>query len=202
MPVVGSPHASEDPKIRNALIALRNTINGNLDADNLANGAVTADKLADALAKALGIDNAAVDGRGFSQVATSQSTSSASYVDLGTAGPSVSIDVPADGFVAVYAEATLTPSSTGAAIVGLQEATDLATPKTILTLGANLSAQTLATDPGTITGVDKSVTPGGLLLIPATAGRRTYKLQYARFAGSGNVTFANRKLWVIGGGPA
>ena len=99
MPVVGSPHSTEDPKIRAALIAIRNAINGNLDMDNWTLGSVEASNLDDDLAAALGINNGSNVGRGYSTVATSQSTTSSSYTDLGTAGPSVTVDVPATGFV-------------------------------------------------------------------------------------------------------
>lgn len=203
MPVVGQPHASEDPKIRNALIALRNVINGNIDQDNLADGAVTSDKLAGALAKALGVNNTTVDGRGHAAVATSQSTSSSSFTDLATVGPQVSIDVPSDGFVLLYAEVTMTPSANGSAIVGIHEATDNPTPRLILTQAPGAGTQARATDPGSGGGVVLGAggAPGGFLVLPATAGRRTYKMQYHRSGGTGDVTFADRKLWVIGGGP-
>jgi hypothetical protein len=201
MPVVGQDHATEDPKTRNALIAIRNEINGNLDAANVEAGAVIASKLSDALAKVLGVDNGVVDGRGFAEVATSQTYGSTSYGDLATVGPTVSIDVPSNGFVLAYIEASMTPTATGAALIGLYEATDFATPITLLTRAANAGVATLVTEPGG-QGVQKSVAVGGFVVIPATAGKRTYTLKYARFGGSGSVTYASRKLWVIGGGPA
>lgn len=201
IPSVGAPHSTEDPKTRAALGAIKDLFNGNLDDENLADGAVTSAKIADALAEALGINNGTVDGRGYHAVATAQSTSSTSATDLSTVGPTVTVDVPTNGFVYVYAEATLNPASSGgAAIVALYEATDVASVVAIMSNNTGSSA-TFATVPGSTAGVIKASAAGGFLQIPATAGTRTYKLQYARFGGSGNVTFSDRKLWVIAGGP-
>lgn len=199
IPVVGQPHSTEDPKVRNALIVIRNAINGNLDGSNVTDGAVTKDKVADALAMALGIKNAAVDGRGYAAVATSQSTTSSSFTDLSTPGPSVEVDVPANGFVMLYAEADVTGPTTGASLVGVHEPTDLVTPELILSQ-PNGSSGTRRSDPGNPSGTSGI---GTFILLPATAGARVYTLKYARFTGgTGNATFANRKLWVVGGGPA
>ena len=199
LPQVGVPHSTEDPKTRAALVSIKNLFNGQLDDENLADGSVTANKLADALAESLGINKTGNAGRAYAAVATSQSTSSASPTDLSTVGPSVTVDVPANGFVYVYAEATLNPASSGgAAIVSLYEATDVAN---IAILNKTGASATFATVPGSTMGADKSIAAGGFLQLPATAGSRTYKLQYQRFGGSGNVTFSNRKLWVIAGGP-
>lgn len=204
MPVVGQPHSTEDPKVRNALIAIRNEINGNLDAANLEDGAVTAAKVSNELAKVLGIDNGPTNGRGFAEVATSQTYASGTYGDLATVGPSVTVDVPSNGFVLAYVECALTPGvspSGGGALVGIREPTDHASTVTVLTRAIDAGTATLVSAAGSGSGVVKSANPGGLVILPASAGTRTYTLKYARYLGSGNVSFANRKLWVIAGGP-
>lgn len=199
-PVVGSPHSTEDPKVRAALVAIKDLFNGNLDADNLANDAVTGPKLADALAEALGLNKTGNAGRDYVAVATSESTSSSSYTDLSTVGPSVTVDVPADGWVTLFVQCTVTPSSAGIASVGLYEATDYSTPLDVLAAAANSGAQTRVCVPGSTEGVNPSSQgPGGFIQLPATAGSRTYTLKYK--SASGSATFANRKLWVIAGGP-
>ena len=197
IPVVGSPHSTEDPKTRAALITIRNAINGNLDMDNWTPGSIEASSLDDDLAAALGINNGSNVGRGYSTVATSQSTTSSSYTDLGTAGPSVTVDVPATGFVMAYVEVNVTGPTTGSSLVGIYEATDLPSTQTVLLQLAG-SSGVMKSSPGSITGVS---TVGGWLMLPATAGARTYTLKYARFSGSGNATFSGRKLWVVAGGP-
>lgn len=47
LPTVGQPNSTEQPKVRQSLIDLRDTINGAVDTDNLATGAVTTVKLDD-----------------------------------------------------------------------------------------------------------------------------------------------------------
>lgn len=47
LPTVGEPNSTEQPKVRQSLIDLRDTINGYIDADNLASNAVTLAKMAD-----------------------------------------------------------------------------------------------------------------------------------------------------------
>lgn len=202
IPVVGNPHSTEDPKVRNALVTIRNAINGNLESDNWADGTVDSTKLSNSLAKAVGVDNGSVTGRAYQAVATSQSTSSSSFTDLSTVGPSIVLTVPTNGFVNLYVEATLTPTSTGAALVGIYEATDYPSCLQVLSLIATLSTTSLASTPGSYIGVDSSAYGGGFITVPATAGTRTYTLKYMRSGGSGSVTFASRKLWGIAGGPA
>lgn len=197
IPAIDELNSTADPKIRNALITIRNEINGRLNSDNWEPGSIQAINFSDDLAKLLGIDNGSVDGRGYAAVATSQTTSSTSFADLATVGPQVTVNVPANGIVAVYAEATINPGSGGAALVGLHEPTDQPSAIPILN-GLNADGtKTRATVPGSIDGVDKATARGAFLHVPATAGARTYTLKYARVGGSGNVTYSNRKLWVI-----
>lgn len=201
MPTVGLPHATEDPKVRSALITIRNAINGGLDSANWEPGSIEAVNIDDALAAALGINNGTNEGRDYATVATSESTTSASFTDLATAGPSITLTVPTNGFVNLYAEALITGPTTGASFVGIYEATDHATPVIILSQAQGVSG-TRYTSPGYAAGV---TAVGGFISIPATAGTRTYTLKYARVdlgsGASGNATFANRKLWGVAGGP-
>lgn len=197
LPQVRSPHSTEDPKVRTALSNIKDLFNGNLDADNLAAGAVTATKVGDSLSAALGINNGSNAGRDYATVATSQSTTSSAYADLSTAGPSVTVEVPSDGWVDLYVQCSVTGPTTGSSLVGIYEATDFSSSLTVLLQLAG-SSGTLRSAPGSSTG---SSGVGGWITVPATAGERTYTLKYARFAGSGNATFADRKLWAIARGP-
>lgn len=197
IPALNEPNATADPKVRNALIAIRNEINGRLDSDNWVAGSIEEDNFSDELAKLLGINNGTVLGRDYAAVATSEGTTSSSYTDLATVGPSVTVTVPTNGFVMAYAEVTMVGPTTGTSVVGIYEATDHPSSIGVLLQVAGTTS-TLKTVPGSATG---NATVGGFLLIPATAGSRTYTLKYARVSGSsGTPTFSNRKLWVITGG--
>ena len=199
LPAVGAPHSTEDPKVRTALSDLKTLLNGNLDSENLADGAVTADKFADALAEQLGILTSTTNGRGYDAVATEETRTSTSYGDLSTAGPSVSIDVPANGFVYIYAEADIKCSG-HSGYIGLYEATDYGTSQQIMEVNS-ASYVERASVPGSSGGTTRSTNLSGFLQVPATTGARTYTLKYKTDSG-GTAYFKNRKLWVIGGGPA
>lgn len=199
IPTVGAPHSTEDPKVRTALSDLKTLLNGNLDSENLADGAITADKIADALAEQLGILTSTTNGRGYDAVATEESTTSTSYTDLSTAGPSVSIDVPANGFVYVYAEADIKCDGYSG-YVGLYEATDYASAQAIMEVNSATYVER-ASAPGSSGGTTRSTNLSGFIQVPATQGARTYTMKY-KVDSSGTAYFKNRKLWVIGGGPA
>lgn len=194
IPQVGSPHSTEDPKVRAALATIKTLLNGNIDSDNIKDANVTVNKLSAALAASLGLNNTGNTGRGTATVATSQSTSSPTLVDLSTVGPSVTVTVPANGFVYVYAEVDISSAALGG--VWLYEATDFPSGTGVmLRTGAST---TVVTSPGAVSQVVKTTALGGFLQIPATAGSRTYTLKYS--SSSGSSTFANRKLWVVAQG--
>lgn len=139
--------------------------------------------LADALDELVG-------DRAFAQVATSESTSGTSFADLATVGPEVSLEVPADSLVAVFAQVTIAPGvQTGT--VGLYEATDIAASAAIM--AGSAGTHTRRTVPGSAVGVESSAGIGGALVFAATAGTRTYRLRYK--VGAGSVSFSARKLW-------
>jgi hypothetical protein len=46
MPTAGLPNSTEQPLVKSALIALRDVVNGNIDADNITNGSVATAELA------------------------------------------------------------------------------------------------------------------------------------------------------------
>jgi len=121
----------------------------------------------------------------WSQVGTSQSTTSTTWADLATAGPSVSLDVGSDGFGLVRASVmTEAPAnqtvSVGVSIDGaaptfaqMQFANGVASP-----INAPLFAE---------------ISYSGL-----TPGNHTFKLQYE--TSGGTATFWNRYLFVSNGG--
>jgi hypothetical protein len=180
IPTVGQPDSTEEPKIVTALNALVGAVNN-----------VEADQLHAVLAAALGVSQAGTTRRGYAEVLTSQSTTSASYVDLATAGPSVTVNVPTNGLVLVVAQADITAPA-GQADVALTG--DALTPSGILDHTGTLL--TLYTGPFGATSTRQQAQP---YTFPASSGNRTFKLQYTVAVGTG--TFANRKLWVWTLGP-
>jgi hypothetical protein len=113
-------------------------------------------------------------------VATSESTSSGSYTDLATAGPAVTVVVPASGKVRIAQTATCGATQgivgcalSGANTVAAQDATGLAIHAIAGILALRHSAVTVMT---------------GL-----TPGSTTFTLKY-RAVGGGAVTFINREI--------
>lgn len=129
--------------------------------------------------------------REYAQVLTSQSTSSTTVTDLATVGPTVTLEVPANGLVALLAEVTLTPSGASTGFVYLQEPTDFSAGIQII----NATAGTRQSLPGSSSGQGAGSIPGGPILLRATAGTRTYKLRYAMAPGGTSMAFSARKLW-------
>lgn len=62
LPTVGSPNSTEQPKVRQSLIDLRDTINGAIAAANLATDSVSTAKIVDDAVTAAKIADSAVDG--------------------------------------------------------------------------------------------------------------------------------------------
>lgn len=127
----------------------------------------------------------------YAEVNTSQSTLSTSAVDLATAGPSVTVTVPANGLVAVYVAAALTAAPGETSKVYLAE--DGSSIGVVLS-ASPASSTTYYTAPGAAVGTT-SRPVAGWLVFPASAASHTYKLMYSGAAG-GSVTFATRRLWV------
>lgn len=137
--------------------------------------------------------DALLDVRSYAQVLTSQTTSSTTVTDLSTAGPSVTVTVPTNGMVAVYAAVTIdtiTGTAGGARVDLVQDGTSIGG---IISAASLLAATTFFTLAGSSNGTTVT-TFAGWLVFPPTATSHTYKLQYAAVS-SGTAAFSNRKLW-------
>jgi hypothetical protein len=182
-------------------LALVTEINGNLDASNLASNAVGTSELADGSVTAAKLSGIGADAQaGYAAVATEQSIQGeeeeeAEWQNLSTSGPSVTITVPSNGLVAVYAEVAVKVDD-GDAYVGLYEATDISTTQQILSTSSS-SYTTLRTTPNDDDGTSTR-TRAAELVFPATAGSRTYTLKYkAVIEDRGeSASFKARKLFV------
>jgi hypothetical protein len=122
-------------------------------------------------------------------------TASVPATDLG--GPSVTVQVPETGLVAIYARGTGEIDGGGGdarAQIHLFEPTLLANAPRILEYDAS-DPQLRITTPGTgnVDGT-ASLTRGGWLVFPAEKGKYTFSLYYS-VAGGGTATFSNTGIW-------
>jgi hypothetical protein len=110
--------------------------------------------------------------------------------DLATPGPSVTVDVPANGLVAVYATAEMSNPTSNCQVVLLEDDVLLGT---ILAFGNSANFVPVYPRPGDQNGTTARWV-AGVLAFPVSQGAHTYKLQYA--SNSGTCSFRNRRLWV------
>lgn len=121
----------------------------------------------------------------WSQVGTSQSTTSTTWADLATAGPSVSLDVGSEGFALVRASAMI--EAPGDQTVSVGVSIDGAAPTFAQMQFANGAASPINTP------LFAEIGYTGL-----APGNHTFKLQYE--TSGGTATFWNRYLFVSNGG--
>jgi|SRR5215469_13767862 len=119
----------------------------------------------------------------FAEVLTDQATSSTSYTDLATAGPSV----------------TVTVGGSGKVLVGFNSQFDLAGAGSLVSVvlsGANTVAASdnwSLYDGGVTNGEAKGRT---YVFTGLTAGSTTFKMQY-KSPGAGSAGFQRRSIWAI-----
>lgn len=121
-----------------------------------------------------------------STVISSQSTASATYVDLATIGPAVTVTTGTKAFVMISAEVT-----TGTAGLGARAS--------VAVSGATTSAAGDANSFLAESGVAGDLFKGSWSTIfdPINAGANTFTLKYRTTAGGGTSTFLNRNVSVI-----
>lgn len=203
LPTIGQPNATEDPDVRAALAAILGVINGGIDETNLAGGSFGPASLTDALANVLGVSKVGTARRGYAEVLTTESTASSTYVNLTTAGPSVTVNQPNPGLTFVFSTVNAQISSGGGSAFtavnidgGVVNRTLFATNQT--------SATPLVTSPGASsttsdrTGVEEYTSPnflsGGPIMLNLP-GTHAYSLRHLAASG-GTASFGSRKLWV------
>lgn len=210
VPVPGTDlNSVADPEIATALSTILTFANGNIDATNL---------LASA-AQSAGMNQAGQTVKGAVNIATSQSTSSTSFVTLATPDQITGIVLPANGLIYVWYQAIWQASvGAGSAAIFLNAnqvqfpATSSATAPSVqaaTTAGANAINALLVTSPGGLVSAANTsnytgdVTTGQILgfatssgpcVIEAAAGSYTVAVMFK--ASSGSVTASSRKLWV------
>jgi hypothetical protein len=115
-------------------------------------------------------------------------TNSLTPVDLG--GPSVTVNVSQSGLIAVFARAEFRQGR-----VTLSEPTDFDPPLSLLANCCSLTFLRGWTETGTTAGTSDARRANRLIL-EATPGVHTYRLEYQAYASDGTGRFRNRKLWV------
>jgi hypothetical protein len=123
-------------------------------------------------------------------------TTSGAPVDLG--GPRVTVTVPPNGLVGVYARVRADASGgggNGAAQVHLHEPKFLPRSPRIIEVGKSGGASTRYTAPGTgdVDGTG-SPTRGGMLILAPPPGTYTFSLRYSGADGA-RATFEGRNIW-------
>lgn len=159
-------------------------------SNDIAPGAVKGKDIATGAVKPPKLDLIKVDGE-----AGPLPTASVPAIDLG--GPSVTINVPETGLVAIYARGTGQIDGGGGnalAQVHLFEPTLFANAPRILEFDSADPELRIST-PGTgnLDGT-ASLTRGGWIVFPANQGAYTFSLFYS-VAGGGTATFENTGLW-------
>ena len=164
-------------------------------SNDIASGAVKGKDIATGAVKPPKLDLIKVDGE-----AGPFPTASIPALDLG--GPSVTINVPETGLVAIYARGTGQINGGGGnalAQIHLHEPTLFSGSPRIMEFDSAQPQLRIST-PGTgdLDGAE-SLTRGGWIVFPANKGKYTFSLRYS-VAGGGTATFQNTGLWagVIG----
>lgn len=123
-------------------------------------------------------------GQGYDEVLTSQGTTSTSYTDLATVGPTVTLNVGATGKVIAVWSAITTLSATGAS--------------------ASVAISIDGGAPGAATGFVSNFTGSGgsgacavRQITGLSAGSHTFRLKYLSSNGAVTATFQNRSLLVL-----
>jgi hypothetical protein len=160
-------------------------------SNDIAKSAVKGTDIATGAVKPADLDLIKVDGDVGPYI-----TTSGPAVDLG--GPSVTVQVPETGLVAVYARGTGQINGGGndaIAQVHLFEPTLLPGSPRVLEFGEPTPQLRISTPgPGEVDGTP-TLTRGGWIVFPANAGTYTFSLRYSQ-AGGGTAQFSNTGLWV------
>lgn len=157
----------------------------------LADNAVGEEEITTALAQKLGVSEVATVRRATAIIATEQTLDSASWADLATVGPAVTVETVAGGLLIVAASVharVASGSFPNDARVGIHVGTDRA-----IAGSPEPGEAIIDEEVGNAYG---SVPLTGIMAIPVTAGSRTVTLKYAENAAT--TQFKDRQLLVIG----
>ncbi|MGH2761436.1 MAG: hypothetical protein ACRDLD_02460 [Thermoleophilaceae bacterium] len=161
--------------------AIRDVVNGNLDAANLsATANLKLSQLSTTAQQTIGVQ------RDYVEVLIEESTTSTLWTNLTTFGPSGTVSTVAGGIIVCMLSCEMKTTS-GEARLGLHVPTDHSLSGTPVEPEILLSTSATAYTDNAFT----AITAFGV-----TGGSRGVTLKFASSAG-GTTTFKNRKLWVI-----
>jgi hypothetical protein len=177
-------------KIQDGTVSAQDLKSNVITSSSIAPGQVGSGDLADAAVTRRKLDLLAYD-----EVPDEQTFAcSTSWQDLG--GPSVTVDVPSNALVALYAQVdgTYTADVAGGASVGIVEATEFPQPAEILRFESP-TWKTMWTAPLALGAANKA--QAGSIVFPAGAGTKTFTLRYKSngCAPADTASFRNRRLW-------
>jgi hypothetical protein len=120
------------------------------------------------------------------------------YCTTGTtgdlAGPNVTIHVPPNGYIGIFADAELQAVGTAAASLWIYDAVDV--PASALLLQSS-SASFTRMVPSSASNFGTSVPYGEWIVYPATGGWHTLYPRYVSAIAGQQVCFRNRRIWVV-----
>ncbi len=187
------------PAMLVALVALVAALTGSavalqgknsVKSNDIAPNAVKSSDIAAQAVKPADLDLIKVDGE-----TGPLSTTSGPAIDLG--GPSVTVQVPETGLVAIYARGTgqvVGGNNSARAQVHLFEPTLLPlAPRVLEFAGADPQLRITTPGPGEVDGTP-TLTRGGWIVFPADKGTYTFSLRYSS-GGGGSAIFSNTGLW-------
>jgi hypothetical protein len=115
LPTIGQPRATEDVDVLNALQAILNLVNGEIDAVNIADGSLTQEELGQALRELLGVNGGGQVRRGKSIIATEETRTNVAFGTLTTPDRVQNVVLPTDGLMVVAYQAMWKASVASAA---------------------------------------------------------------------------------------
>lgn len=223
LPTVGEPRSTEDVDVLNALTALVNLVNGNLDDDNIADGSATEAVLSSTVAELLGITRSGTVRRGKAVIAAEETRTNAAFGLLATPDRVQGVVLPTDGLLLIgyraLWKASASASTNQAAIFlnGVQlRASDAAGAESVQAVSVSgtrsgfyraLSTAPFGLATGLFDGAASDVAfvttgralvasgDGGLAIVEAAAGTYDVSVQF-KTNGTNTVTVKERKLWV------
>ena len=187
------------PAMLVALVALVAALTGSavalqgknsVKSNDIAPNAVKSSDIAAQAVKPADLDLIEVDGE-----TGPLSTTSGPAIDLG--GPSVTVQVPETGLVAIYARGTgqvVGGNNNARAQIHLFEPTLLPlAPRVLEFAGPDPQLRITTPGPGEVDGTP-ALTRGGWIVFPADKGTYTFSLRYSS-GGGGSAIFSNTGLW-------
>lgn len=152
------------------------------DGTNIDDDAILARHLANQIVAPANLN---LDGK-YGEVLTAQATTSSTFTNLATVGPSITVNVGPNGILLIGCSAAVSNDTTGnggAMALDITGANTIAADQSLTGFGITYNGAT-----------DNSRTN---LLVGLNAGSTTLVAKYRRYGGGGTATFTNRRIWAL-----